>query len=165
MDDVLIRQKTKDRRKMSLAAMKNDGNGNGKNDSVIDKMIRDGIPNDVDVDEEQVVGDIVDSGERGELTTGRRKMLERKLVWKIDWRLCTIAGILCSLNLLDSGIISSASVTSIFADLGLGVGNRYVSLGQSFEGRVEWLILIASRCRFWSILLPVWLFSCLLRLL
>ena len=30
-----------------------------------------------------------------------------------------------SLNLLDSGIISSASVTSIFSDLGLGVGNRY----------------------------------------
>ncbi|KAL3421325.1 major facilitator superfamily transporter [Phlyctema vagabunda] len=50
---------------------------------------------------------------------------ERKLVRKIDWRLCTIAGILCSLNLLDSGIISSASVTSIFEDLGLGVGNRY----------------------------------------
>jgi len=51
--------------------------------------------------------------------------LERKLVKKIDWRLCTIAGILCSLNLLDSGIISSASVTTIFEDLGLGVGNRY----------------------------------------
>jgi hypothetical protein len=53
--------------------------------------------------------------------------MERKLVRKIDLRLCTIAGILCSLNLLDSGIISSASVTSIFGDLGLGVGNRYVS--------------------------------------
>ncbi len=55
------------------------------------------------------------------------RVLERKLVRKIDLRLCTIAGILCSLNLLDSGIISSASVTSIFKDLGLGVGNRYVS--------------------------------------
>jgi hypothetical protein len=69
--------------------------------------------------------------------------MERKLVRKIDIRLCTIAGVLCSLNLLDrfecpqndldnllmfcSGIISSASVTSIFEDLGLGVGNRYVS--------------------------------------
>lgn len=52
-------------------------------------------------------------------------VLERKLVRKVDLRLCTIAGILCSLNLLDSGIISSASVTSIFEDLGLGVGNRY----------------------------------------
>lgn len=52
-------------------------------------------------------------------------VLERKLVSKIDWRLCTIAGILCSLNLLDSGIISSASVTSIFEDLDLGRGNRY----------------------------------------
>lgn len=37
--------------------------------------------------------------------------LEKSLVRKIDLRLCTIAGILCSLNLLDSGIISSASVT------------------------------------------------------
>ena len=54
--------------------------------------------------------------------------LEGKLVRKIDLRLCTIAGILCSLNLLDSGIISSASVTSIFEDLGLGVGDRYVSV-------------------------------------
>ncbi|RDL38432.1 uncharacterized protein BP5553_02772 [Venustampulla echinocandica] len=51
--------------------------------------------------------------------------LERRLVRKIDLRLCTIAGMLCSLNLLDSGIISSASVTTIFEDLGLGVGNRY----------------------------------------
>jgi hypothetical protein len=55
------------------------------------------------------------------------KLRERKLVRKIDLRLCTIAGVLCSLNLLDSGIISSASVTTIFEDLGLGIGNRYVS--------------------------------------
>lgn len=57
----------------------------------------------------------------------RDRDLERRLVRKIDLRLCTIAGMLCSLNLLDSGIISSASVTTIFEDLGLGVGNRYVS--------------------------------------
>lgn len=44
---------------------------------------------------------------------------------KVDWRLCTIAGLLCSLNLLDSGIISSASVTTIFQDLDLSVGDRY----------------------------------------
>jgi hypothetical protein len=36
----------------------------------------------------------------------RLERLERKLVRKVDLRLCTIAGILCSLNLLDSGIIS-----------------------------------------------------------
>lgn len=50
--------------------------------------------------------------------------LEKRLRLKIDLRLCTIAGILCSLNLLDSGIISSASVTSMLADLDL-TGNRY----------------------------------------
>lgn len=52
------------------------------------------------------------------------KALERRLRRKIDLRLCTIAGLLCSLNLLDSGVISSASVTSMPADLDL-TGNRY----------------------------------------
>lgn len=65
-----------------------------------------------------------DDHNEGDHLEERRKR-ERHLVRKVDLRLCTIAGILCSLNLLDSGIISSASVTSIFSDLGLGVGNRY----------------------------------------
>ncbi|KAE8136049.1 major facilitator superfamily domain-containing protein [Aspergillus pseudotamarii] len=52
------------------------------------------------------------------------KELERRLRWKVDLRLCTIAGILCSLNLLDSGILSSASVTSMLSDLDLE-GTRY----------------------------------------
>ena len=51
-------------------------------------------------------------------------LTERKLRLKVDLRLCTIAGLLCSLNLLDSGIISSASVTSMLGDLDL-TGNRY----------------------------------------
>lgn len=50
--------------------------------------------------------------------------LIRRLRLKVDLRLCTIAGILCSLNLLDSGVISSASVTSMRTDLGL-TGTRY----------------------------------------
>jgi len=50
--------------------------------------------------------------------------LERNIRRKVDLRLCTIAGILCSLNLLDSGIISSAAVTSMPRDLGL-TGNRF----------------------------------------
>lgn len=50
--------------------------------------------------------------------------LERRLRLKVDIRLCTIAGLLCSLNLLDSGVISSASVTSMLTDLDL-TGNRY----------------------------------------
>lgn len=52
------------------------------------------------------------------------KILERRLRLKVDLRLCTIAGLLCSLNLLDSGVISSASVTSMIADLDL-TGDRY----------------------------------------
>jgi hypothetical protein len=71
--------------------------------------------------------DDTDVSEGNESSMYQLGVLERKLVRKVDLRLCTIAGILCSLNLLDSGIISSASVTSIFDDLGLGVGNRYVS--------------------------------------
>jgi MFS family permease len=51
-------------------------------------------------------------------------LAESKLRRKVDIRLCTIAGLLCSLNLLDSGIISSASVTSMLTDLDL-TGNRY----------------------------------------
>ena len=50
---------------------------------------------------------------------------EKRLRLKIDFRLCSIAGILCSLDLLDSGIISSASVTTMLKDLGLDQGNRY----------------------------------------
>ena len=49
----------------------------------------------------------------------------KRLRLKVDFRLCTIAGLLCSLNLLDSGIISSASVTSMLKDLQLDQGNRY----------------------------------------
>ncbi|OKL56790.1 hypothetical protein UA08_07789 [Talaromyces atroroseus] len=59
----------------------------------------------------------------GEQTEDRLR-LEKRLRLKVDLRLCTIAGLLCSLNLLDSGIISSASVTSMTSDLGLE-GNRY----------------------------------------
>ncbi|KAK1779483.1 major facilitator superfamily domain-containing protein [Copromyces sp. CBS 386.78] len=50
---------------------------------------------------------------------------ERHIRRKVDFRLCTIAGILCSLNLLDSGVISSAAVTSMPSDLGLDHGNRF----------------------------------------
>lgn len=52
------------------------------------------------------------------------KLLERRLRLKLDLRLCTICGLLCSLNLLDNGVISSASVTSMLQDLAL-TGNRY----------------------------------------
>ncbi|KAK4098560.1 MFS general substrate transporter [Parathielavia hyrcaniae] len=51
--------------------------------------------------------------------------LERHIRRKVDLRLCTIAGILCSLNLLDSGVLSSAAVTSMLPDLGLDQGNRF----------------------------------------
>ncbi|MCJ1464564.1 hypothetical protein MMC07_003177 [Pseudocyphellaria aurata] len=54
-------------------------------------------------------------------TSEREKNLKRK----IDWRLCTIGGLLTSLNLIDSGIISSASVTSMLHDLQLDQGNRF----------------------------------------
>ena len=50
--------------------------------------------------------------------------LDKKLRLKVDVRLCSIAGILCSLNLLDSSILSSASVTSMLSDLDLQ-GNRF----------------------------------------
>ncbi|KAK3897759.1 major facilitator superfamily domain-containing protein [Staphylotrichum tortipilum] len=51
--------------------------------------------------------------------------LTRSIRRKVDLRLCTIAGLLCSLNLLDSGVLSSAAVTSMPTDLGLDAGNRF----------------------------------------
>jgi MFS family permease len=57
-------------------------------------------------------------------STQSSNAIEKRLRLKIDLRLCTIAGLLCSLNLLDSGIISSAAVTSMIQDLDLA-GNRY----------------------------------------
>lgn len=50
--------------------------------------------------------------------------LDPNVVRKIDLRLCTIAGLLCALDLIDSGIMSSASATSMPTDLGL-TGGRY----------------------------------------
>ncbi|EEH33674.2 hypothetical protein PAAG_04723 [Paracoccidioides lutzii Pb01] len=62
--------------------------------------------------------------ENGILNRAQEKQVERRLRLKVDIRMCTIAGILCSLNLLDSGIISSGSVTSMMTDLSLE-GTRY----------------------------------------
>ncbi|KAH6619373.1 major facilitator superfamily domain-containing protein [Chaetomium sp. MPI-SDFR-AT-0129] len=56
---------------------------------------------------------------------GTDPALERRIRLKVDLRLCTIAGLLCSLNLLDSGVLSSAAVTSMLSDLGLDQGNRF----------------------------------------
>jgi MFS family permease len=65
-----------------------------------------------------------DDSDNDEQQQKEQEEMEKRLRLKVDLRLCTIAGILCSLNLLDSGIISSASVTSMLQDLGLE-GNRY----------------------------------------
>ena len=75
---------------------------------------------DVDVD---VSADADSSGE-SPADRERRAAIERRVRLKVDLRLCTIAGVLCSLNLLDSGVISSAAVTSMPTDLGL-TGNRF----------------------------------------
>ena len=58
-------------------------------------------------------------------TNDAHDALERRIRRKVDFRLCTIAGILCSLNLLDSGVLSSAAVTSMLSDLELDHGYRF----------------------------------------
>lgn len=55
---------------------------------------------------------------------GVSKANERSMRLKVDVRLCTIAGILCSLAILDSSILSSASVTGMREDLDLH-GSRF----------------------------------------
>ncbi|XP_014560070.1 hypothetical protein COCVIDRAFT_90249 [Bipolaris victoriae FI3] len=71
----------------------------------------------------------VQDEEREAIIGAERSALEEEwcngIRLKVDLRLCSIAGLLCSLNLLDSGVISSASVTSMLRDLELDVGNRY----------------------------------------
>ncbi|KAF2035967.1 MFS general substrate transporter [Setomelanomma holmii] len=80
------------------------------------------------VSEKDSVQEVQDE-EQGAIATQERDRLEeewqKNIRLKVDLRLCSIAGILCSLNLLDSGVISSASVTSMLSDLELNVGNRY----------------------------------------
>lgn len=66
------------------------------------------------------------AGDDGEVMEGDRLgvELDRRIVRKIDLRLCTIAGLLCAMDLIDSGIMGSASATSMPTDIGL-VGDRY----------------------------------------
>lgn len=54
--------------------------------------------------------------------------LEKRARLKVDIRLCSIAGVLCCLNLLDSGILSSASVTSMQQDINLQGSHYSVSI-------------------------------------
>lgn len=83
-------------------------------------------PSQISVNESigEVPGDEQDATVTGE-RDGIEQEWESKIRLKVDLRLCSIAVILCSLNLLDSGVISSASVTSMLSDLELDVGNRY----------------------------------------
>ncbi|ODH52536.1 hypothetical protein GX48_01316 [Paracoccidioides brasiliensis] len=69
----------------------------------------------------QGVGESISTveAENETLNRAQEKLVERRLRLKVDIRLCTIAGIICSFNLLDSGIISSGSVTSMTTDLSL----------------------------------------------
>lgn len=64
------------------------------------------------------------SDDDGLIENQQHPELDRHIVRKIDLRLCTIAGILCALDLIDSGVMSSASATSMPQDIGL-VGGRY----------------------------------------
>lgn len=64
------------------------------------------------------------STDDGDLVGDEQAPLDPRIVRKIDVRLCTIAGLLCALDLIDSGIMSSASATSMPSDLGL-TGDRY----------------------------------------
>ncbi|RAR06474.1 cytoskeleton assembly control protein sla1 [Stemphylium lycopersici] len=85
-----------------------------------EESVREVQPDDDDEEEEEEQEAIIGNS-RDEIEEEWRSSVRLK----VDLRLCSIAGILCSLNLLDSGVISSASVTSMLSDLELDVGNRY----------------------------------------
>ncbi|KAF1999373.1 MFS general substrate transporter [Amniculicola lignicola CBS 123094] len=84
-------------------------------DQVIEEEIFPGEVRDVENEDTEEEQDTLDA----------KRAIERRIRLKVDLRLCSIAGILCSLDLLDSGVISSASVTSMLSDLHLDQGNRY----------------------------------------
>ncbi|KAJ4382883.1 hypothetical protein N0V86_002108 [Didymella sp. IMI 355093] len=80
------------------------------------------------VSERESVHEVQRDADDASILSSRDEMEEKwrnGIRLKVDLRLCSIAGILCSLNLLDSGVISSASVTTMLSDLELDVGNRY----------------------------------------
>lgn len=68
-------------------------------------------------------------GRFDENATGRRQDWtpeeERKLVWKIDWRVFPMLCFVFGLSLLDRTNISAAYIAGLADDLGLGVGARY----------------------------------------
>lgn len=74
---------------------------------------------------EEIVEGVDEAQDLSEEHDEVKQATERRIRLKVDLRLCSIAGILCSLDLLDSGVISSASVTSMLSDLHLDQGNRY----------------------------------------
>ncbi|ODH45177.1 hypothetical protein ACO22_00290 [Paracoccidioides brasiliensis] len=71
----------------------------------------------------QGVGESISTveAENETLNRAQEKQVERRLRLKVDIRLCTIAGIICSFNLLDSGIISSGSIQFSLLPLEPGV--------------------------------------------
>ncbi|KAI1349883.1 retrograde regulation protein 2 [Xylaria sp. FL0043] len=81
-------------------------------------------PKEAQEDYRSVDAEVSDGSGNGATGIETESAPERRLRRKVDLRLCTIAGILCSLNLLDSGVISSAAVTSLPMDLDL-TGNRF----------------------------------------
>lgn len=78
--------------------------------------------------EEESVREVQQNADEASILSAEEELEEKwrsSIRLKVDLRLCSIAGILCSLNLLDSGVISAASVTTMLSDLELNVGNRY----------------------------------------
>lgn len=59
----------------------------------------------------------IDGVDGGLVIGEQRRSIERRLVTRVDWRLCSIAGILCSLNLLDSGMFSLLSRKTAWKDV------------------------------------------------
>lgn len=124
---------------MDETKIEREGNGNGRSEIKIFAAGSDTFDGGRDVD--SVDANIVD----GDLL--EKSQLERALVRSIDWRLCTIAGILCSLNLLDSGIISSASVTTWVSLVTHDILDMEARLKETgLISRFQYIYGLGSRC-------------------
>lgn len=110
------------------------------------------------VEGEEIVEELIDDDlaeDENEEGLLHEELRIRRLV---DIRLCSIAGILCSLDLLDSGVISSAATTSMLTDLDL-TGNRYsVAIFIFTVSAIAFQLPATVAVRFFG---PRWWFACI----
>lgn len=58
---------------------------------------------------------------------------QRKIIHKVDRRLLIILGLMQAVSFLDRANLSNAAIAGMYEDLGLAIGNRYVSCSTPYD--------------------------------